>query len=283
MTTVPLLVTAEWLADNLDNPDIKIIDASFHLPTAGRDVQAEFVEAHIPGAVLFDIEAIKDTSSDLPHMMPDPAEFARMVGELGISNDHHVIAYDSVGIFSAPRAWWMFRAMGHDKVSILDGGLAKWVLDGHPTKAGAATPTPDYFEASLQADMIVDMGAVEAAIGKTQIADARAAARFTGEAAEPRHGLRSGHIPGSRNLPSSTLIDPETGQFKDTATMRAAFEQAGLDIDKPMITSCGSGVTAAILSFALALMGKTDTRLYDGSWSEWGMEGGPAIETGPAS
>ena len=271
MTTVPLLVTAEWLADNLDNPDIKIIDASFHLPTAGRDVQAEFVEAHIPGAVLFDIEAIKDTSSDLPHMMPDPAEFARMVGELGISNDHHVIAYDSVGIFSAPRAWWMFRAMGHDKVSILDGGLAKWVLDGHPTKAGAATPTPDYFEASLQADMIVDMGAVEAAIGKTQIADARAAARFTGEAAEPRHGLRSGHIPGSRNLPSSTLIDPETGQFKDTATMRAAFEQAGLDIDKPMITSCGSGVTAAILSLALERIGKHDHSLYDGSWTEWGQ------------
>lgn len=283
MTTVPLLVTVEWLADNLDNPDIKIIDASFHLPTAGRDVQAEFVEAHIPGAVLFDIEAVKDTSSDLPHMMPDPAEFARMVGELGISNDHHVIAYDTVGILSAPRAWWMFRAMGHDKVSVLDGGLLAWVRDAHPTEAGAATPTPDYFEANLKADMIVDMGAVEALIGKTQIADARAAARFTGEAAEPRPGLRSGHIPGSRNLPSSTLIDPETGQFKDTATMRAAFEQAGLDTDKPMITSCGSGVTAAILSFALALMGKTDTRLYDGSWSEWGMEGGPAIETGPAS
>ncbi|MEO0392886.1 MAG: 3-mercaptopyruvate sulfurtransferase [Pseudomonadota bacterium] len=282
MSDTPLLVTPDWLADQGRDPAIKVIDASFHLPTSGRDVQAEFTAKHIPGAVLFDINQVKDQTSPLPHMLPSATEFGQMVGALGIGNGDHVITYDSVGIFSAPRAWWMFRAMGHDQVSVLDGGLPAWKRAGHSTAQGATpSPTPTTFNVQRQDAMILDLAAMAAQVKNgAPVLDARAADRFAGAKPEPRAGLRSGHIPGSTNLPFHQLLDSSHGGFLGTAQLRAIFEQAGVDFDQPLITSCGSGVTAAVLTFALALLGKHDVQLYDGSWAEWGLEGGPAIATG---
>ena len=284
MTTPPLLVTADWLADHRDKPGIKIIDASFHLPTSGRDVTTEFADKHIPGAVLFDIDQIKDANSPLPHMLPSAEDFGAMVSDLGISQDDHVVAYDTVGIFSAPRAWWMFRAMGHQAISVLDGGLPAWARAGYETEAGAAAPSPAEYRATLQPDMVLGFEPMQAKVAAGEpVVDARAAERFAGGVPEPRPDLRSGHIPGSMNLPFNQLLDRETGQFTEHTSLKAAFEQAGVDLDKPLITSCGSGVTAAVLTFALAMLGKHDVQLYDGSWAEWGMEGGPDIATGPAA
>jgi len=278
---VPLLVDAEWLAAHLDDPSVRIIDASFHLPSANRDADAEYEASHIPGAIRFDIDAIKDTGNDLPHMLPSEAEFGRMVGALGISNEHHVIAYDTGSVSSAPRAWWMFRVMGHEKVSVLDGGLVAWKAAGQPTESGAVSKPATSFNAKLNSALLKSQQEVEAAAAAgEQIVDARSSARFTGEAPEPRAGLRSGHIPGSSNLPSDVLLDPETRRFHDETKIRALFQQIGIDLERPIITTCGSGVTAAVLSFGMALTGKPETGLYDGSWSEWGMPDGPPVATG---
>ncbi|MBV6632482.1 MAG: 3-mercaptopyruvate sulfurtransferase [Alphaproteobacteria bacterium] len=280
MSDTPLLVETDWLAAHLGDPDVRVIDASFHLPNAGRSVTAEFVAGHIPGAVLFDIEAVRDVTSDLPHMLPSAEDFGGMVGALGLGNQRHIIAYDTVGIFSAPRAWWMFRAMGHENVSVLNGGLPAWTAAGHDLATGNAAITKTSFSAKLQRDMVAGFTDMQTKLADgEQVLDARGAARFTGEVEEPRAGLRSGHMPGAKNLPFDQLL--ADGRFKDGAALKAAFDQLGIKLDQPIATTCGSGVTAAVLTFALALLGKHDVQLYDGSWSEWGQTGAHEVVTGP--
>mgnify|MGYP000380286014 CR=1 FL=1 len=278
------LVSTEWLAENLLAPGVHVIDATFFLPTQGRDAKAEYAAAHIPGAVFFDIDDIADSSTDLPHMLPSADKFSAKVGALGIANGDYVVAYDANGgALAAVRAWWMFRVFGHDKVAVLNGGLPKWRAEGRPLTA-EATPLRDrHLTVTPRRDMAVDATEVARAVklGTHAIVDARATARFEGGAPEPRAGLRSGHVPGSRNLFFRDLLRPD-GTMRDEAGIRAAFAGAGVDLDRPVITTCGSGVTAAVLSLALERIGKTDHQLYDGSWSEWGMFPDLPVETGPA-
>lgn len=283
MTATPLTVDAGWLARHLDDPGLRIIDASFHLPSSGRDATAEYQQCHIPGAIRFDVDAIADTGSPLPHMLPTAERFGEMVGALGIGNQHHVIAYDSIGIFSAPRAWWSFRAMGHERVSVLDGGLKSWLDHGHPVSNQPVVYQPVGFVATRQTGMVLDRNRVEqiARENSAQILDARGRARFTAEGPEAWPGRRAGHIPGSLNLPIDRLVDENTGRFKALSDIDAEIHAAGITPDQPIVTSCGSGVTAAVLSMALAMTGRWDVGLYDGSWAEWGLPDGPPIETGP--
>jgi len=277
------LVSTEWLDQHLDAPDVVVVDASWHLPTAGRDGHAEYLQEHIPGALFFDIDDLSDTASSLPHMLPSPEKFASRMRKMGIGDGNRVIAYDTVGLFSAARAWWMFQVMGHSDVAILDGGLPKWKSEGGKLEDGPPRPQQErHFTARRQTMMIRDSSDVLAAsTGKTaQILDARAAERFAGTAPEPRAGLRSGHIPGSSNLPYVDLLNDD-GTLRDDAELRAAFEQSGINIAAPVITSCGSGVTAAVLSLGLTLIGARKHALYDGSWSEWGADENLPIETAP--
>lgn len=272
-------VSTDWLAAHLDDPQVQIVDASWHMPNSGRKGSAEFVEGHIPGAVFFDIDAVADTSSGLPHMLPDEKTFGEVAGALGLSSDKTIVVYDELGLFSAPRAWWTLRVMGARDVKILEGGGKKWRAEGRPLETGEAKAAPARFEASLDADAVADFGRVLAASAAgDQILDARGAARFTGEAAEPRAGLKSGHIPGSRNLPFDTLI--EDGKLKSGAELEQAIREAGIDPEKPVITSCGSGVTASVLALALDTIGAKRVALYDGSWSEWGARDDAPVETG---
>lgn len=272
-------VSTDWLAAHLDDPQVQIVDASWHMPNSGRKGSAEFVEGHIPGAVFFDIDAVADTSSGLPHMLPDEKTFGEMAGALGISSDKTIVVYDELGLFSAPRAWWTLRVMGARDVKILEGGGKKWRTEGRPLETGEAKAAPARFEARLDADAVADFDRVLAASeAGDQILDARGAARFTGEAAEPRAGLKSGHIPGSRNLPFDTLI--EDGKLKSGAELERAIREAGIDPEKPVITSCGSGVTASVLALALDTIGAKRVALYDGSWSEWGAREDAPVETG---
>jgi thiosulfate/3-mercaptopyruvate sulfurtransferase len=255
-----------------------------HLPTAKRDAKAEYLEAHIPGALYFDINDIADETSSLPHMLPSAAKFASRVKAMGVGDGMRVIVYDSEGLYSAARVWWMFRTMGYDDVAILNGGLKKWKAENRPLEDGAPTARgPKHFTARFHADLVRNAADVKALIGSptTQIIDARAAARFEGTVPEPRAGLRSGHIPSSRNVPFTTLLNAD-GTLKAPEELRKVFADADVDVGKPVVASCGSGVTAGVVAFALAMLGRPDAAVYDGSWTEWGANTDLPIETGPA-
>ncbi len=264
------LVTTDWLAARLGKPGIAVVDGSFYLPALKRDAKAEFLTAHIPGAVFFDIDAVADHSTDLPHMLPGATMFSEAVGKLGISQDDTIVVYDGAGLGGAPRVWWTFRIFGAKNVFILDGGLPKWKAEGRPTEFGEAKPSPKKFEGELDTGKVANADEVSLALMNrdAQVVDARPAERFRGEAAEPRPGVRSGHMPGALNVPVTGLI--ENGRLIAPEKIAEKFKAGGVDLDQPTITSCGSGVTAATLWFALDAIGKAPKQLYDGSWTEWG-------------
>jgi thiosulfate/3-mercaptopyruvate sulfurtransferase len=266
------LVSTAWLEAHLRDPDLRVIDASWYLPQQGRDAKAEYAAAHIPGARFFDIEEIADTRSGLPHMAPPPEKFVSRMRAMGIGDGHQVVVYDGAGVFSAPRVWWTFRLMGKQDVAVLDGGFPKWQAEGRPVEDMPPIMRDRHITVQRQAGLVKDVTQVAQAakLGTHTILDARSAERFRGDEPEPREGLRAGHIPGSVNLPWTTLINPD-GTMKDEADLRAAFAALGVDLARPVITSCGSGVTAAILNLALERIGHRNHALYDGSWAEWGM------------
>lgn len=265
------LVSTDWLAAHLKDPDLRVLDASWYLPQQERDAKAEYEAAHIPGARFFDIDEISDNRSDLPHMVPPVEKFMSKLRAMGVGDGHQVVVYDGAGLFSAARVWWLFRLMGQTNVAVLDGGFPKWQAEGHPVEDLPPVIRDRHMTVRVQNHMVRDVTQVSAAakLGDHEIIDARSAERYRGDAPEPREGLRAGHIPGSRNVPFGQMLNAD-GTMKDADGIRAAFEAAGVDLSKPAITSCGSGVTAAILSLALERIGKTDHSLYDGSWVEWG-------------
>jgi thiosulfate/3-mercaptopyruvate sulfurtransferase len=283
-TTEDPLVSTEWLAARLDDPKVKLLDATFKMPGVLPLPKDDYLKAHIPGAVFFDVDAVADHATSLPHMFPSAEQFGRDVGALGIGNGDTVVVYDAGGWVAGPRAWWMFLSFGHRDVRVLDGGLKKWMAEGRPVDGGEVTPKPASFSAAFDQDRVRSIQEMVANLAShaEQVIDARPAPRFAGSVPEPRPGLRAGHIPGSRNLPYAGLFDAETGAMKPIAALRQAFAGAGVDLTKPIVTSCGSGVSAAVLTLALYRLGVSDTALYDGSWSEWGLEAGPPIATGAA-
>lgn len=275
------LVSTDWLATHLKDPDLRIFDASWYLPDMGRDAQAEYAAGHIPGARFFDIDEISDARSELPHMAPPVEKFMSRMRALGVGDGHQVVVYDGMGIFSAARVWWLFKLMGQHKIAVLDGGLPKWVADGHALTTAAPVIRDRHMTVKVESWRSRDVTEVAhaAKLGDHAIIDARPPGRFAGEAPEPREGMRSGHIPGSRNVFYNDLLNAD-GTMKSPDALGKIFRQAGVDLSRPAITTCGSGITAAILSLALERMGKTDHALYDGSWSEWGMYHDLPIATG---
>ena len=273
------LVTTEWLARNLGRRDVRVVDGSWHMPHLHRDARAEFAQAHIPGAVFFDIDAIADRGTTLPHMLPSASEFARAVGHLGIGSRDRVVVYDSRGVVSAARVWWTFRVFGHDKVLVLDGGLPRWRAEGRPVEAGAPTPKPRRFTARLRRSLVRDLAGMRQNLKtrKAQVLDARSRGRFAGTEPEPRAGLRAGHIPGSLNLPYDELYHKD-GTLLPPDAIRGKLEGAGIDLAKPVVTSCGSGVTASVLALGFHVAGRPDVAVYDGSWTEWGGRDDTPIE-----
>jgi thiosulfate/3-mercaptopyruvate sulfurtransferase len=273
------LVSTAWLAGHL--AEVTVVDASWYMPGDRRDPRAEFAAAHIPGAVFFDIDAIADHATGLPHMLPSPGEFSQAVGALGIGDGQTVVVYDGGGIFSAPRVWWMLKAMGHDRVKVLDGGFAKWQREGRPVESGLAEPAIKSFTANPKPEIIRSFDDVMGVVrtGSAQIVDARSAGRFTASEAEPRPGVRGGHMPGAANVHFRTLLTEE-GTFRPPAELRALFRKAGIDGSRPVVTTCGTGVTAAILMLALGEIGARDVALYDGSWTEWGARPEAPMVTG---
>jgi thiosulfate/3-mercaptopyruvate sulfurtransferase len=274
------LVSTDWLAEHLRDRDLAVVDGSYFLPSQQRDPLAEYRDGHIPGAVFFDIEAVSDHSTELPHMLPGPTQFGAVVGALGIGDGNAVVVYDSVGLYTAPRVWWTFRLFGAKRVYILDGGLPKWKAEGRPLDKGDGKATPRKFNAEMNVGAVATLADVRMALSadSAQIVDARSPERFAGAAPEPRPGLRSGHMPRSFNVPFNRLV--ENGHLAPRARIEAAFAGAGVDLDKPIITSCGSGVTAAILTFALESIGKEPQALYDGSWAEWASRPDLPVERG---
>lgn len=275
------LVSTEWLASHLKAPDLRIVDASWYLPFMNRDGKKEYAERHIPGAVYFDIDDIADTDSSLPHMLPSPEKFASRMRRLGIGDGNRVVVYDgSDNHLSAPRAWWMFRVFGHTDVAVLNGGLKKWLAEGRPVEDLPPLPRERHFTARRNDLLVRDAEQIRANLAskREQVVDARSKGRFEGTEPEPRAGLRGGHIPGSRNLPATALTDPKTGLFKDAVELKVLFQDAGVDLSRPVVTSCGSGVSACSLSLALHLLGHRQVAVYDGSWTEWGGRGDLPVE-----
>lgn len=283
MDNPKVIVSTEWLAAHLRDPDLRIIDASWYLPNMGRDPKAEYEACHIPNARFFDIDEISDQRSDLPHMAPPVEKFMSRLRAMGVGDGHQVVVYDGMGLFSAARVWWLFRLMGKLDVAVLDGGLPKWVAEGRETEDLPPILRDRHMTVTRQNQMVKDVTEVSSAakLGDWVIVDARAADRFRGEVEEPRPGLRAGHIPNSRNVFFKDVQNAD-GTMKSPDALKSVFEQAGVDLSKPVITSCGSGVTAAVLNLAMEHMGKTDHALYDGSWAEWGAFPTLPIATGEA-
>ena len=277
------LVSTDWLAQHLKDPDLRLVDASWYLPDMCRDPKAEYDAAHIPGARFFDIDEISDARSDLPHMVPPAEKFMSRMRAMGIGDGHQVVVYDGAGLMSAARVWWLFKLMGQDNVAVLDGGLPKWVAEGRKTEDMPPIPRDRHMTVRFQNHLVRDVTQVAQAskLKDPQIVDARSAGRFRGDEPEPREGLRPGHIPGSRNLPYTDLLNADK-TMKSVDQMKAAFEAAGVVLSRPVITSCGSGITAAVLALALELMGHKNWSLYDGSWAEWGMFPTVPVATGDA-
>ena len=279
------LVSTDWLAEHLSAPDVHVVDASYYLPGEGLDPRAEFELHHIPGAVFFDIDDIADEKSPLPHMLPPLEKFSSRVRKLGLGDGVRIVVYDQRGIWSAPRVWWTFRTFGHDDVAVLDGGLPKWLAEGRPVEDGPELPTERHFTARMNSFMVRDREQLLANLEsrREQVLDARSSGRFEGTEPEPREGLRPGRIPGSLNLPYPDLLEPESQTLRPPEELRERLTAAGVDLKRPVATTCGSGVTAAILSLALHVIGHKDVALYDGSWTDWGQPGDTPVETGPAA
>lgn len=265
------LVTTQWLADWLDEPEVQILDATWYMPGQGKTGADSYAEGHIPGAVRFDIDQIADQSTDLPHMLPSASDFAVMAGELGLRRDHIIVVYDAQGLFSAPRVWWTLRVMGFPEVFVLDGGLRKWLAEGRPVERELRQFPASHLTSRIQPKLVRDLAAVSELVGGAgaQIVDARPAGRFRGESPEPRAGLRSGHMPGARNLPWDAVVNPD-GAMRSAQELRDLFETAGVDLAAPIVTTCGSGISASLLALALARLSRPDVAVYDGSWTEWG-------------
>lgn len=276
------VVSADWLQGELGKPDLRVLDASFYLPAQKRDADAEYAAGHIPGAIRFDQDKIADHSTNLPHTIPSPDQFAAEVGKLGISENDRIVVYDGIGMFASPRVWWLFRVMGARNVFVLDGGLDGWKAEGRALE----TATPAYpavtFKTNYDEARVVTLERMRDIVssGALQIADARSAGRFAATEPEPRAGMRSGHMPGARSLPSGVFATQ--GRFKSLPELKQTIEDAGIDLSKPVVTSCGSGITAAIITLALESLGHSDNKLYDGSWSEWGSRDDTPVVTGPA-
>jgi thiosulfate/3-mercaptopyruvate sulfurtransferase len=281
LTADPLVSTA-WLANRLGDPGVAILDATWFMPGTPRDPRAEYRAEHIPGAGFFGIDEISDHSSDLPHMLAAASDFQLAMRDLGINADTTVVVYDTQGLFSAPRAWWNFRAMGHESVFVLDGGLPTWKAEGRPLETGERSGPPGDFRVAPEARLVRDLKAVAKAIelGSPQLVDARPPGRFAGHAPEPREGLRSGHMPGALNLPFSLVV--ENGRLVSASRLETLFQEAGVDLEAPIITTCGSGISAAVLALALAKLGRRDVAVYDGSWTEWGGAAGTQVVQDPS-
>jgi thiosulfate/3-mercaptopyruvate sulfurtransferase len=277
------LVSTEWLAEHLEAPDVRVVDGSWYLPTENRDPRAEYEERHIPGAVFFDIDEISDEKSDLPHMLPSPEKFSSRARKLGLGDGVRIVVYDGGNMMAAARVWWMFRVFGHEDIAVLDGGLAKWMAEGRAVDDEAVIPRERHLTARMNTFLVRDREQMLANLdsGREQVVDARGVGRFTGAEPEIRPGLRGGHIPGSVNLPYSTLLNPDA-TVKDDDAIRAAFAGLGIDPDKPVATTCGSGISASFLALALDLIGARKVAVYDGSWTEWGGRDDTPVATGPA-
>ena len=276
------LIETDELERELDAPDLVVIDASWHMPSEGRDAHAEYLAEHIPGALFFDIDEIADTKSSLPHMLPPPEKFSSRMRAMGVGDGSRIVIYDSRGLFSAARVWWTFRVMGVQDVSVLNGGLPKWKKEGRALESGEPPlRTTRHFTARRNADLVRDLSDMKALVKdkSTEIVDARAPERFAGKVAEPRPGLRSGHIPGAHNVPFAKLLTKD-GTLKPVPELEKLFAEAGVDLSKPIVASCGSGITASVLALALAEIGHRRAAVYDGSWSEWGADPSLPIETG---
>ncbi len=273
-------VSTQWLAERLGAPGLVIVDGSWYLPAHQRDPRAEYLAGHIPGAVYFDLDAVSEQATDLPHMLPTPTAFASSMRKLGIGDGAQIVVYDGLGLFSSARIWWMLRTFGARDVMILDGGMPKWLAEGRPLEEGETLRPAAHFTARLDHSVVASQADVERALAdhSAQVVDARPAERFRGDAPEPRPGLRMGHMPGAKNLPFPTLI--ANGRLKAAEELTAALDAAGIEPGKPVITSCGSGVSAALITLALAVTGRKEGTLYDGSWAEWGAPEGPRVVTG---